>query len=322
MSSVRFRESVRSLPLAESGSRPGEIFSLPTDRLPDYPTHPVAGRSARWPPASAVIGISILIVLMAVMLLGPSLWRVDPEAQDLVNRLAPPWGIGGTEAHPLGTDSLGRDTLARLIAGARVSLPLSLAATLASGAIGITLGIMAGYVGGGIDRLVTWLSDVQLAIPFVVFAIAVTAVAGNSVGNILVTLIVTGWVAYARVIRLQARSLRAAEWVQSAKAIGATPARVLARHLLPNLTAPAVVLATQQAGAMILYESSLSFLGLGIGGSTVTWGGMAALGREAIFKAPWVAAIPGLAIALAILGFNMTGDWLATRGRHHGWVAV
>ena len=134
------------------------------------------------------------------------------------------------------------------------------------------------------------------------------------------TLIVTGWVAYARVLRLQARSLRAAEWMQSAKAIGATPARVLARHLLPNLTAPAAVLATQQAGAMILYESSLSFLGLGIGGSTVTWGGMAALGREAIFKAPWVAAIPGLAIALAILGFNLTGDWLATRGvREVGW---
>ena len=261
-------------------------------------------------------------MLVGMAVLGPSLWRLDPDAQDLVNRLAPPWGLGGTSAHPLGTDGLGRDTLARLIAGARVSLPVSVAATVASGAIGITLGILAGYGGGWVDRLVTWLSDVQLAIPFVVFAIAVTAVAGNSVGNVLVTLIVTGWVAYARVMRLQARSLRAAEWVQAAKAVGATPARVVARHLLPNLTAPAAVLATQLAGAMILYESSLSFLGLGIGGSTVTWGGMAALGREAIFKAPWVAAIPGLAIALAILGFNLTGDWLATRGRRHGWLAT
>jgi peptide/nickel transport system permease protein len=269
-----------------------------------------------------VIGLSILVALAAVALLGPFLWRLDPEAQDLVNRLAPPWGLGGTSTHPLGTDSLGRDTLARLIAGTRVSLPISAAATFASGAIGITLGILAGYSGGWIDRLVTWLSDVQLAIPFVVFAIAVTAGFGNSVGNILTTLIVTGWVAYARVMRLQARSLRTAEWVQSAKAMGATPARVLARHLLPNLAAPAAVLATQQAGAMILYESSLSFLGLGIGGSTVTWGGMVALGREAIFKAPWVAAIPGLAIALAILGFNLTGDWLATRGRRQGWLAA
>jgi peptide/nickel transport system permease protein len=284
--------------------------------------HRVARRPTSRPPASAVIGISVLAILVVMALLGPSLWRVDPEAQDLVNRLAPPWGVGGTGAHPLGTDGLGRDTLARLIAGARVSLPLSVAATLASGAIGITLGIVAGYGGGWIDRVVIWLSDVQLAIPFVVFAIAVTAVFGNSVGNVLATLIVTGWVAYARVMRLQARSLRSAEWVQSAKAIGATPTRVLARHLLPNLTAPAAVLVTQQLGAMILYESSLSFLGLGIGGSTVTWGGMAALGREAIFKAPWVAAIPGIAIALAILGFNLTGDWLATRGRRQGWLAV
>jgi peptide/nickel transport system permease protein len=266
--------------------------------------------------------MSILAVLAVMALLGPSLWQVDPEAQDLINRLAPPWGFGGTSTHPLGTDSLGRDTLARLIAGSRVSLPLSVVATLASGAIGISLGILAGYGGGWIDRVVTWLCDVQLAIPFVVFAIAVTAVFGNSVGNVLVTLIVTGWVVYARVLRIQARSLRASEWMQSAKAIGATPARVLARHLLPNLIAPAAVLASQQVGAMILYESSLSFLGLGIGGSTVTWGGMAALGREAIFKSAWVVAIPGIAIALAILGFNLTGDWLATRGRRHVWLAA
>ena len=313
MSSVRvpYRESV-SRSVGQSLRKASPLIDLPTYALPKRPS--------TWIPASAVIGIGILAVLGAVTLIGPSLWRVDPDAQDLVNRLMPPWGFGGTSAHPLGTDSLGRDTLARLIAGSRVSLPLSVAATLASGAIGVTLGILAGYGGGWLDRAVTWLSDVQLAIPFVVFAIAVTAVFGNSVGNVLVTLIVTGWVAYARVMRLQARSLRAAEWVLSAKAVGATPARVLARHLLPNLTAPAVVLATQQAGAMILYESSLSFLGLGIGGSTVTWGGMVALGREAIFKAPWVAALPGIAIALAILGFNLTGDWLATRGRRQGWL--
>jgi peptide/nickel transport system permease protein len=282
----------------------------------------LARRPAFWPPPSALIGISILAVLAVFAVLGPSLWRVDPQAQDLINRLAPPWGLGGTSAHPLGTDSLGRDTLARLIAGSRVSVPVSVVATLVSGVIGISLGILAGYGGGWFDRAVTSLCDVQLAIPFVVFAIAVTAAFGNSVGNVLVTLIVTGWVAYARVLRLQARSLRSAEWMQSAKAIGATPARVLLRHLLPNLVVPAAVLATQLAGAMILYDSSLCFLGLGIGGSTVTWGGMAALGREAIFKAPWVAVIPGLAIALAILGFNLTGDWLATRGRRQRWLAA
>ncbi|MDQ3226925.1 MAG: ABC transporter permease [Chloroflexota bacterium] len=271
-------------------------------------------------PPSAAIGLFILMVLAAGAVLGPILWPVSPDAQELGNRLAAPWGFGGSAAHPLGTDSLGRDTLARLIAGARVSLPISIIAALAAGAIGVGLGILAGYRGGWIDRMVTWLSDVQLAIPFVVFAIVVTATFGNSIGNVLTTLIVTGWVAYARVIRLQARAMRGAAWMEAAKGIGGGPVRLLTRHLLPNLAPVVAVLATQQAGAMILYESSLSFLGLGLGGSVVTWGGMAALGRDAIFKAPWVAAIPGAAIALAILGFNLTGDWLATRGRRQGWM--
>ena len=260
-------------------------------------------------------------MLAVVALLGPSLWRVDPEAQDLVNRLAPPWGVGGTSAHPLGTDSLGRDTLARLIAGAQVSLPLSVAATLASGAIGIAFGILAGYGGGWTDRVVTWLSDVQLAIPFVVFAIAVTAVFGNSVGNVLATLIVTGW-----------GGVRQGDAIASAivalggmGAIGEGDRRHTGAGARQASAAesdgPSGGAGDATSGAMILYESSLSFLGLGIGGSTVTWGGMAALGREAIFKAPWVAAIPGLAIALTILGFNLTGDWLATRGGRQGWLA-
>jgi peptide/nickel transport system permease protein len=279
------------------------------------------GRRARsWPTASATIGLTILALLALSAIAGPRLWPVNPEVQDLANRLAPPWGLGGTVAHPLGTDTLGRDTLARLIAGARVSLPLGAVAAVAAGLLGVTLGLLAGYRGGGIDRSVMWLSDVQLAIPFVVFAIVVTATFGNSIGNVLLTLIFTGWVAYARVIRLQARSLRAAEWMEAARSIGAGPIRLLTKHLLPNLAATALVLATQQAGAMILYESSLSFLGLGIDGSAITWGGMAALGREAIFKAPWVAVVPGTAIALAILGFNLTGDWLATRGRRQGWL--
>lgn len=289
--------------------------------------------AARWPERSArrrpalparprvrispggLAGLLILGLLAFGAAFGPLLWRIDPQAQDLVNRLAPPVGFGGTWAHPLGTDTLGRDTLALLIAGARVSLPLATVATAVAGAVGVALGLAAGFRGGWADRLVSWLADVQLAIPFVVFAIVITVTAGNSVRTVLATLIVTGWVAYAQVVRLQARALRSAEWVDAARAIGASPHRLLLRHVLPNLAASAVVLATQQAGAMILYESSLSFLGLGIGGSTITWGGMAALGRDAIFKAPWVAALPGIAIALAILGFNLTGDWIATRQR-------
>jgi ABC-type dipeptide/oligopeptide/nickel transport system permease subunit len=302
----------RTLPLAT----PHGVSAVAPDTLP----RERRVRAVRLlPPPGAIAGVAMLILLAAAALLGPWFWPVDPAAQDIVHRLAPPWIFGGTLEHPLGTDTLGRDTLARLIAGARVSLPLAITATLISGALGVTLGMVAGMRGGWIDHAVTWLCDVQLTIPFVVFAIAVTAAFGVSVGNVLVTLIVTGWVAYTRVIRLQARALRGAEWMDAARAIGAGPVRMLTRHLAPNLIAPAIVLATQQAGAMILYESSLSFLGLGIGGSTVTWGGMAALGREAIFNAPWLAAIPGIAIALAILAFNLTGDWLATRGRRPGW---
>lgn len=264
---------------------------------------------------SGIVGVVILTLLVLGAAFGPLVWRVDPQAQDLINRLAPPLGFGGTRAHPLGTDTLGRDSLALLIAGARISLPLAAGATVAAGAVGVTLGLLAGFRGGWANRIVSWLADVQLAIPFVVFAIVITVMIGNSVTNILATLIVTGWVAYAQVIGLQARRLRSAEWVEAARAVGAAPSRVLLRHVLPNVAGTAIVLATQQAGAMILYEASLSFLGLGVGGNTVTWGGMAALGRDAIFKAPWVAALPGVAIALAILGFNLTGDWLATRQR-------
>ena len=290
-----------------------------TARRPEAATRsevaPGARRGRVWPPMSALVGMAVLAGLAGLAMAGPWVWQVNPEAQDLVNRLAPPLGFGGSAAHPLGTDTLGRDTLARIIAGARVSLPLGVVATLLAGAIGITLGLVAGYRGGWIDGVITWLADVQLAIPFVVFAIVVTVTLGNSFGNVLITLVITGWVAYARVIRLQARAMRDAEWMDAARVLGVSGPRLLSRHLLPNLLAPAVVLATQQAGAMIFYESSLSFLGLGIGGTTPTWGGMAALGRDAVFTAPWVAALPGAAIALAILGFNLTGDWLATRGR-------
>lgn len=287
-------------------------------RSPERSRVIVRGRPAVKPARislSGLVGVVILALLLLGAAFGPLLWRVDPQAQDLVNRLAPPLGFGGTSAHPLGTDTLGRDSLALLIAGARVSLPLAIGATAVAGMAGVSLGLLAGFRSGWASWVVSWLADVQLAIPFVVFAIVMTVMIGNSVTNVFATLIVTGWVAYAQVVGLQARTLRRAEWVEAARAIGAAPSRVVLRHVLPNVAGTAIVLATQQAGAMILYESSLSFLGLGVGGNTVTWGGMAALGRDAIFKAPWVAALPGVAIALAILGFNLTGDWLATRQR-------
>ena len=257
------------------------------------------------------MSIALLLCLAAVA--GPALVGVDPNRQDLLGRLAPPVGFGGTAAHPLGTDALGRDVLARLVAGARVSLLVGLAATAGAGAIGITFGALAGWVGGPVDRAVAWLSDVQAALPFVVVAIAAVAALGNGLVPVLVTMVLTGWVGYARVVRFQTRAIRQAAWIESAVALGAGPSRLVLRHVVPHLLGTAAILATQQVSAMILYEASLSYLGLGIGGAVVTWGGMAAEGQEALLKAPWVTVVPGAAVALTVLGLNLLGDAVAER---------
>ena len=270
------------------------------------------GRSlwTRRPSVGGAIGLGIVLLLIVVALVGPLVVRVDPARQELLGRLAPPVWLGGGAAHPLGTDEVGRDLLARVVAGARVSLLVGLTATLLAGTIGVALGLAAGYAGGVVDRVVSWVVDVHLAIPFVVVAIAVTAVLGNGLGNVLLVLVITGWVGYARVVRLQTRALREAPYVEAARALGASWPRQLGRHVLPNLIGSVVVLASQQVAAMILYEAALSYLGLGVPGDVVTWGGMVAGGRDALLSAWWVSAIPGVAIALTVLGFNLLGDWL------------
>jgi len=254
--------------------------------------------------------------LLLVAVLGPALVGTDPARQELSARFASPLGFGGSLAHPLGTDQLGRDLLARLVAGARVSLLIGVAATAAAGGLGVALGLIAGgagltgTAGRALDRIVAWIIDVQQALPFVVVAIALTAALAPGLGTVLLTLALTGWVAYARIVRLQTRALSRAAWMDAARAVGASPGRILLRHLLPNLAAPIFVLAGQQVAAMILYEAALSFLGLGVGDSAITWGGMVAEGQEALFVAPWVSVLPGAAIALTVLGFNLVGDWL------------
>lgn len=263
--------------------------------------------------AAVWLGGAVITGLIAVAVAGPIVVPTDPHRQDLMARFVPPLGFGGTLAHPLGTDGLGRDLLARLIAGARVSLALAVAATAAAAGVGVLLGATAGWLGGSTERLVDWLTDVQAALPFVAVAIAATAALGNGVGTVLTTLIVTGWVAYARVVRLRARALRAAPWIEAAAALGLTAPALLWRHGAPHLIGVVAVLVTQQAAAMILYEASLSYLGLGIGGDAITWGSMAAEGREALLVAPWVSLIPGLAVASVVLGLNRLGDAVAGR---------
>jgi peptide/nickel transport system permease protein len=268
-------------------------------------------RSRRPIPIGGFFGVLVtgLVVLLAIA--GQWLVAVDPASQDLTARLAPPVGFGGTWAHPLGTDGLGRDLLARLVAGARLSLLIGVVATLAAGTIGVSLGLLAGFGGGVLDRVVTWFADVQMALPFVIVAVAITVVLGNGVSNVVLALALTGWVGYARVIRLQSRSLRRSAWVDAARSLGASPLRIALRHLLPNLVPTIVILATQQVSGMILYEAALSYLGLGAGGDVITWGGMVATGQEVMLKAWWVSVLPGIALAVTVLGLNASGDWLS-----------
>lgn len=268
------------------------------------------------PPGGALgLAVSGLVVFLAIA--GPWLVAADPAAQDLAARLAAPVGFGGSGDHPLGTDPLGRDLLARIVAGARLSLLIGLVATLAAGTIGVSLGLIAGFGGGLLDRVVSWFADVQMAVPFVIVAIAITTVLGNGVANVVVALALTGWVGYARVVRLQSRSLRRAPWVDAARSLGVGPLRIALRHVLPNLVPIIAILATQQVAGMILYEAALSYLGLGAGGGVITWGGMVADGQAVMLAAWWVAVLPGAALAVTVLGLNAVGDWLSApvRGR-------
>jgi len=258
------------------------------------------------------VGIALIALLIVGSIAGPWVISADPDQQQLRDRLSPPVFAGGTWEHPLGTDQLGRDLLARIVAAGRVSLGIGFLATAAASAIGVALGLLAGGMGGAADRIVAFAADVQQSLPFVVVAIGVVAVLGPSVTNVVAVLAITGWVGHARIVRLQARALRRAPFIEAARAVGVGPGRLLVRHLLPNVTGPIIVVASQQVAAMILYEAALSYLGLGVPSETITWGGMVAAGRETLTTAWWVSTLPGGAIALTILGFNLFGDWLQT----------
>lgn len=261
----------------------------------------------------AILICSGAVVVVAVMsaVLAPIVAPHDPLRQELEKRLLPPFGFSGaTFQFPLGTDPFGRDMLSRLVYGARISLVVGFSAVVLQGLIGLVAGLLAGFYGGWVDRLVTRTVDIQLGIPFLVLAIAVSVVLGNGLTNLIITLTITGWVTYARIIRASALSLREREYVTAAYASGSTSFRIIFRHLLPNLVGLWLVVATFQVTRMIIAESSLSFLGLGIDPATPSWGGMAADGRDYLSSAWWVATVPGLAIAVLSLSVNLLGDWL------------
>ena len=272
---------------------------------------PVAPAVRRRLSFRAVFGIVVLLLMGGAALAAPQISPWDPGRQMLVKRLRPPaWQERGLREHPLGTDHLGRDILSRILYGGRISLGVGLSAVTLSGLIGVTLGLLAGFHGGRTDAFIMRVVDVFLAIPYILLAMGVVFALGPSLLNVILVMAVTRWVQFARIVRADVLSIREREFVSGARARGNRSVRLLLKHVLPNALTPIIVVATLELAFMIIYESALSFLGLGVQPPTPTWGWMLSDGRNYVATAWWLATFPGLAIMLTVLAVNLLGDWL------------
>lgn len=260
-------------------------------------------------PAIAIGGVLLGLVVVA-SLLAPLLTGYDPVKPSFSQRLAPPWGLGGTHAHLLGTDNLGRDILARLLHGGRISLALAVTAVAIAGVVGVAVGLAASWGGGAADAIIMRVADVQLAFPVIMLAIAIVAVVGTTPITLVGVLALSGWVLYARTIRAHVLTIRRLDYVDAAAMLGASDLRIILRHVLPNTVAPILVIGSSQFATMVLLESGLSFLGMGIQPPLPSWGSMLAEGRDYLSNAWWLATAPGLVIAFVVLGANLLGDGL------------
>ena len=259
----------------------------------------------------AVFGLIMVLGVIFSAVLAPWISPHDPILQDVEKRLFPPmWQEGADPNYFLGTDHLGRDIVSRLIYGARISIVVSVSAVALSAVLGTLIGLLSGYYGGKVDNIFMRIADVQLAFPFILLAIAIIAVLGPNLQNIILTMAITGWVIYARVVRAEVLSLREKEFITSVRALGGSNGRIIFKHLFPNVVPPIIVIVTLEMARMIIMEAALSFLGLGIQPPTPTWGGMLADGRVYLVTSWWLATFPGLVIMLVVLGINLLGNWL------------
>lgn len=282
--------------------------------------------SFKWARRYPLVPLAILVlILLAPAIFAPLIAPHNPNEVVLPNRLLPPAWVGetvvdgvvvkkgGSWEYSLGTDKLGRDVLSRIIYGARISLAVSLVSIIFGGLIGTVLGLAAGYFGGPTDAVIMRVVDMSLGLPTILLALVLAAAVGPSLTTVITVIAVLLWARYARQVRGEALAIRERDFISRARVAGASPLRIIIRHVFPNLVNTLIVLATLQVGYVIVLEASLSFLGAGIPRPTPAWGLMVADGRELIFVAWWVALFPGLAIMLTVLSLNLLGDWLRDR---------
>lgn len=256
-----------------------------------------------------MFGGIVLVLILAMALLAPVLAPHDPYDQELTRRLINPiWHAGGTRTHPLGTDSMGRDYLSRLMYGARISLLIGIAAMLISGIIGSTLGIAAGYFGGKVDMVISFMITVRLAMPVVLVALAVVALIGGSLQVVILVLGFLIWDRFAVVMRSSTQQIRSADYINAARAVGCSTLRILLTEILPNTLNNLIVVATLEMARAILLEAALSFLGLGVQPPLPSWGLMVSEGRDYMLFSPWMITIPGVTLVLLVLSINLLGD--------------
>lgn len=255
---------------------------------------------------TGLLGFIIIILFIFVGIFGGLIAPYDPYYSDLTKKLLPPL----TEGHLLGTDHLGRDLLSRIIYGTRVSLIIGLATVFFAGLLGTFMGIMAGYFRGWIDTIIMRIVDVQLSFPFILLVLVINAILGAGLKNIIISLVIAGWVTYARVVRSEVLALREKEFILSCVATGVPRWRIILNHIIPNLWTPIIILSSLEISMFIISEAAVSFLGFGVQPPQPAWGNMLSEGKDYIFSSWWLITFPGIAIVLVALGINLFGDWL------------
>jgi peptide/nickel transport system permease protein len=265
-------------------------------------------RNAPWIP------LTILLLFLVCGVFGTQLAPHDPMQSNMESPLLPPfWEEGGTLKHPLGTDYMGLDVLSNVMAGARVSLIVGFGVVLICATIGAIVGLTSGYLGGWTDTILMRITDIFLSMPALLFALVIASVLGAGINNMILVLTVLGWAGYARVLRGEVLRVKQGDFVSLSVIAGTSKARIMRRHILPNIANTMIIVATFHLGVVIVAESSLSFLGVGVPPPTPAWGSMCAVGRDYIFTAWWLSFFPGMAIFLVVLSSNLLGDWLRFR---------